>query len=600
MGPTRRATVMSGGCLSLFGLPFFIAGLVLSFIYFNGYRKWLIVQNWVETPCWIETAELQVSRGEETTYKATATYRYDYQGITHRSSDVSIYSGSDNIGDFQQEAYRELARYAESLPAKRNQLQVDRVARAPFRCYVNPRDPRQAVIYRGLRWPLQAFMSIFALTFPAIGFGLVVGGLVATQAAKEDKQRQDRFPDQPWKWRKAWSSDKIPDSTRIWQRPIDIYTVWSALTIAPLIVATAMSGAFQRDWYAWLLVILIALWLVPASISLRGIRKRLAIGRAYFQSDEPYVAPGNVLSGMIHFQREWAMPERASVQLVCEKKVTVETSDGRSKSQQRIWSSPEQIVPASNFIRDFPVSQLPVVFAIPLRAQESKEEGDTEYQWKVLLNVPGTVVDGTFEIPVFHTEASRALAVASLEDDDLESLVTLEHLPALLKKDGIVIGFDEERHLSSLVCGHARHIKAILGIVAFNVIWSLVAVFLFVSEAPWIAKWFWAITSFAIWFAIVWQLLHRRSVSFDETGLTIFREVGPWKWCRTISNSAIEEVAFDVHMDSGNTRHHRVRVYGPSLKKQTIVDGITDIRVAKSIAHMISQRTMARLSDGSR
>ena len=116
MDKPSRLNSLSGGCLSLFGLPFLIAGLVLTVIYFNGYRKWLATQNWVETPCWIETATLETSHDDSTTYKATATYRYDYQGTTYRSSNVSIYSGSDNVGDFQQNAYRELARIRSRYP----------------------------------------------------------------------------------------------------------------------------------------------------------------------------------------------------------------------------------------------------------------------------------------------------------------------------------------------------------------------------------------------------------------------------------------------------------------------------------------------------
>lgn len=244
MSKSKRNSSLSGGCLTLFGLPFLIPGLVSAFICFNGYRNWLAVQSWVETPCWIETAELKTSHNDGTTY---------------RSSAVSIHGGSDNVGDFQQDAYRELAQYAESLPDERKNLRANPRKVNPFRCYVNPREPGQAVIYRILRWPLQAFLSIFAMIFTPVGACLVFGGL----------------------WGK------------------------------------------------------------------------------------------------------------------------------------RILRAEEQLSPPTDFTRDFPISKIPFSFAVPIGAYESSLAGDTEYQRKVMLKVPGTAVNACFEVLVFHSDASRAVAAAS-------------------------------------------------------------------------------------------------------------------------------------------------------------------------------------------
>lgn len=77
MAKSKSTKELPGGCLSLFGLPFFLAGLFLSGLYFSSYVNWWRSQTWVETPCWIDSAELKVSSdSDSTTYRAQADYHY--------------------------------------------------------------------------------------------------------------------------------------------------------------------------------------------------------------------------------------------------------------------------------------------------------------------------------------------------------------------------------------------------------------------------------------------------------------------------------------------------------------------------------------------
>ena len=170
---------------------------------------------------------------------------------------MSLQGGSDNIGDFQQKAHRELARYAKGKPSGAER-DPQRDTRRPFRCYVNPENPSESVIYRTLRWQMQAFYAIFALSFPAVGAGLVIGSLVGIRTAKRESALAARHPGEPWKCKLNWAESTIPESTAAGTRALIPYTIWAALIIAPLIVTTAMTGAFQTDRMAWLLMIFVA------------------------------------------------------------------------------------------------------------------------------------------------------------------------------------------------------------------------------------------------------------------------------------------------------------------------------------------------------
>ena len=134
---SRSTKQLSGGCAVLFGLPFILAGLAVGvFLYFPAISSWWSSRSWVEVPCWIETAELKASRGSKggTTYQAEASYRYQFERRSYHGDEVSLFGGSDNIGDFQEQSFQQL----QSVKGKKR----------PFRCFVNPSKPEQAVLFR--------------------------------------------------------------------------------------------------------------------------------------------------------------------------------------------------------------------------------------------------------------------------------------------------------------------------------------------------------------------------------------------------------------------------------------------------------------------
>jgi hypothetical protein len=111
-GDEKTSKELSGGCVSLFGLPFLAGGIVTSWIYFSGYTDYMKARGWEEVPCWIGSASLE-NHGDSdgSSYKAIATYHYEYAGQTWKGDRVSLYNTADNIGDFQQNAHRELSQY---------------------------------------------------------------------------------------------------------------------------------------------------------------------------------------------------------------------------------------------------------------------------------------------------------------------------------------------------------------------------------------------------------------------------------------------------------------------------------------------------------
>lgn len=585
-GPNSSKTLADGGCLTLFGLPFLGAGLFMAWLYFSGYVKWWGAQSWLEVPCWIESAELKTSRGDDsTTYKAKATYRYEYAGRDYQGDRVSFGSGSDNVGDFQQKAHRELSLYAGGKPSGAER-DPQRDTKKPFRCYVNPVNPSEAVIYRTLRWQVQAFYAVFALTFPAIGAGLVCATLMGMRMLKKETALSEEHPEEPWKWKLDWAESSIPESATFWSKALVFYTLWAALIIFPLILAAAMSGSFQTDKMAWLLLIFVALWCIPAWITSKRIRHRMAVGKTRFELQESPAWPGGLLRGSILLGKP--LPSRGSVELglSCEKRTTRRSGEDKSIIKEKIWNH-QEIVPQDRVTRDFTGFRLPVGFALPADAPESGARGDSavEHVWKLELKVPGTAVHSVFEVPVFHTGKSPVLATNAVVPSISETASS--DLPALLAEQRIKTDFDHAGMPLSIICPPARHRSLLVFLVIFNLIWTAVAVVLLKQKAPLVFQIVWPCSAGVIWLTIFWQLLYKRTATFTGSGLKLIHQLGPVSRGEVFEKSRITGFSHDTNMTSNNTSFYRVRLENVLGKKKTVADGINCSTTAEALVQRL-------------
>ena len=591
----KASDSLAGGCLSLFGLPFLIGGIFLSGIYFRGYSQWWQARSWEEVPCWIESTKLESHQGDDsTTYKAVATYRYEFKGHLYHGDRVTLVEGADNVGEFQQKTHRELARYVVGKAKGLEDLGSEG-KRKPFRCYVNPDKPDEAVLYRGLRWQIQAFMAAFALTFPAVGAGLVVGGFLAVRAARKDLALVAKHPEQPWFWKSEWVQSSIPESLGGWRKGLHFYTIWAGLVIFPLITFTAMSGAFKADENASFLFGFVILWCVPAWFSLRRFRQYLAVGSPGFEMTQIPAEPGGVLEGDILLGRPPSFRGDAELGLMCIRQLTRKTSDGDSTATEKIWSH-TQNVRMDQITHDVSGFRLPVSIALPPDAPQSGAADDPAiaHTWSLRLKLPGTLIGPMFDVPVFRTGNSSAatmkppVGIASIRD------FASADLPALLAARHLRVDFDGHGFPSSIVCPAARHRGLIGFLIVFNLIWTAAAVFLIQSDAPLVIRIIWPVSATVIWWIVLYQMLHSRHVSFDTTGLEILNHVGPWVRVVKVEKSQIVGFSHDTNMSSNNKNFYRVRMEDVFGKKRTLVDGITESTTAAALAERLGDWRKSR------
>lgn len=584
--PSKAPKELSSGCLSLFGLPFMIAGLFMTGLYFHGYLSWIEARSWQETPCWIESAKLETGSSDgSTTYKASASYRYSFKGQSYHSTQVGLGGGSDNIGDFQQRAHRELAEHARQSK-KPN-------APPSFRCYVNPDQPQEAVLYRHLRWEMQCFLAIFALTFPAVGTGLVVGGIIGIRWQWRENQLREIYPDEPWKWKPAWSQQPIPESANFWGVALHSYTLWSGAIIVSLITAMAACGAYASEPLAWLTMIFVALWAIPGWHSLKRVRHRRTVGRIGFEATTLPCHPGGALEGSVLIKRPPPYRKDLEFTLTCEQSTT--TRNGKNDSsidKEKVWSKSTTVShdAVSNGIGGY---RIPLHIEVPSDAPESgktEEEGRTiEYRWLLEFRIPGTPVRSTFEIPVFRdanapqAPAGIASPTTSMTDE------AIADLPGRLAARRLQAVFDGHGMPLSITCPAIRNHGLLGFLIVFNLIWTAVTIVLFRQEAPLLFRSVWSVSAAGIWLMIFWQFLHRRQADFDPSGLSLRNQLGPVAWSQLLDKRSIRSFRVSQGARMNNTQFYKVQAETLAGKRHTVADNLTDNFTAEALATRLNE-----------
>lgn len=146
-----RARTAGAGCMRLFFLVFFLAGAgVLWVMTLGPLVKIALARSWVPTPARVISSRVAAhSDSDGSTYRVDILYAYTFDGVERRSNRYDFSSGSSS-------GYGAKAAVVRNFPPG-----------AETTCFVDPRDPNQAVLSRE---PFKA------LWFGAIGFVFLLVG----------------------------------------------------------------------------------------------------------------------------------------------------------------------------------------------------------------------------------------------------------------------------------------------------------------------------------------------------------------------------------------------------------------------------------------
>jgi hypothetical protein len=400
-----KNSILGSIFLSIFGLPFFAAGAFVIFMALKPVYQNHQASEWEQVPAQLSELSLD-GRGDSV--KVVAEYTYSFKGNDFSGDQVAFNMTTGNVSKYHQNFYDKLNR------AKTNNETVP--------CYVNPKNPQEAILDRENRTRMLLFMIPFGSVFLIIGGGIMCSGLFANKSRKKEKELEESAPDEPWKWNKDWQDSVIlaKSSSGVWVlfgialfMNLFMMPFWAGLLNSDKkvpIFAYGIVGLFQ----------LIAFGLVGTFIY-HFIRNK-KYGKVNFHME--------TFPGVIGGQCKGIIKVPVEVQTMDGFKLTLKnihqyrTGSGKNSTTHKdvLWEDTKIIKAKHNRGSNFS-TDIEVEFNIPSGGKISQSTGDSKY-WELtaIAETPGVDFKEEFRVPVFVTEYSQNKPVEIFEEKKLAEL----------------------------------------------------------------------------------------------------------------------------------------------------------------------------------
>jgi hypothetical protein len=418
----REANPLS---LAVFGIPFLGVGVGVAVACAMALMQANAMRNWQEVPATIVEAGLESSSDSDggTTYRVTASYRYEWNGRVHKGNRVGIHSGLDNIGSWQIDTH--------------NRLESCRAAGKDVPCYVNPANPAESILFRGVRWEKLAFQGIFALVFGSAGAGMIAGGVVLRRKRKSSKALREAHPGEPWMWNPEWAGGEIKSSNRTAAVVMVVVAVcWNLIAVPGGVIGVVDGYMRDHNEVALLSLLFPAAGFVLACFAAVQWARWRRFGESVFKMEPFPGLVGGRVAGVVHVPVHLRPESGFIVALECRR-----TYDcGDSTSTETLWEA-ERKISRELFERDLKRSAIPIFFNVPYACRPTDEAERITWHLRVSARTDRGRYQSKFDIPVFRTAdsspdgAADESAISAFEDKGLfreqcgENRITVKDFP---------------------------------------------------------------------------------------------------------------------------------------------------------------------------
>jgi hypothetical protein len=572
------------GCLILCALPVAAIGVGMGVWLFSSLIAHGRMRSWQETPATIVWTKLESHSGSEggVTYEATAEYTYQYAGRQYSARRVGLYGGSDNFGSYHQDVHRQLSEHQKSG--------------RPFRCYVNPDNPAEAILFRDLRWWMVGFQAVCAAAFGGAAFGMLAFGIAAYRKEKHERALAALHPDEPWLCKTAWADGKIKSSTVVMTVFRIVFAFfWNVISI-PLTIGLLLERGKNGPWIYLVLVFpIVGVFLILSAIK-SVLSWRKYAGSVFEMASVPGVIGGQ-LAGVIRVPVKVAPQEGFRLTLNCVKRVTTNNGQDSNTSESVLWQD-EQLIAHEMLQNDPERSAIPALFQIPYECQPTDEtEANSKILWRleVSAKTPGLDFAASFEVPVFKTPESdpnfkvdRSLIApyAAPEDPDRD-----------LCDAGVIKTQSPSGDGLRLVFPMARAPGMAIQMMVVGLVFAAVPIVMFHFGAEW-----WLSAIFGVVFGLIGLVLlafsadvwfYRSALDVSPAGLTIVGGLFGRGRQRRIARDEIEKVVPLSRMTSragqGEKVYYDIDVVCSTGEKVTAGKRILGKRLAESVIRQIEQ-----------
>lgn len=582
--PSKRKSKGPGTwVLALFGLPFAAVGLgllllsVLPTLY-----DWSAMQGWQPVPATLASAETVASRGSKsTTYSVKAEYHYRVAGQEYTGHRVAIGSGSDNVGEFQQE-----------LGAR---LEAAQRSGTPVQAWVNPDNPAEAVLDRSLRPGMLAFKLVFALVFGGAGLGIMAFAWRMRFAQSGDERVAGKaWEARPWESRAAWKDNRIRPQRRIGRWVLWVVAlVWNLVAFPMAAMVAPRSLERGEHLVAGALLLLPLVGLVLLAWAVRATLHARRYGDLQLVLD-PF--PGSIGG---HFGATLAVPVAYSsglrflATLQCVEHTRTRSGGKTSYESRTLWQvrGLPQVEAQGGGVR------LALRFDLPAHLPASEDPGSEYHRWELQVkSVPGSSGDNlapgfenSFDVPVYLTNQKSAW---------------LQHDAAGHPQLGEVAKADEEdvSDVEQVACGvrlyfpYGRRWKQMLALLVFGALFAGAGTLLWGSDAPLLFGVLFGGIGWLVVLGALYGMGNSLTVHLDRQGLrTERRLLGLASFKSTASASEVTRLeiqeSYSTTTGGNQETYYRLQAVLASGKSITVADSLRGRAAAQQLLSSLCRQT---------
>jgi hypothetical protein len=199
--PKRLRPITRGELLlAAFGVVSWLISCWLIYSILHLLILWCVAQTWVPAKATVLSARLEASnpriavrsggvRRRGVGYSAKSTFEYQWDGKRHVGQRVWLAEFGNFFAGFQKAFGNELIEHARSGQ--------------PTICFVNPRMPDEAILFRHVPSEVLTLLALLAIVTGGVGFVFMPRRLPNLNEVKQV------FPEQPWRWLPEWFDDSI-------------------------------------------------------------------------------------------------------------------------------------------------------------------------------------------------------------------------------------------------------------------------------------------------------------------------------------------------------------------------------------------------------
>ena len=385
--------------VSLFALPFLGVGVWMLWSISSAFVDAYQMDGWVQVEARLSSAGYRTHTGDDSdTFEAYAKYTYTYQGQVYVGDRVSIASGADNIGDYQRDIGHNLSRAQANGEA--------------ILVYVDPNEPSNSIIDRGIRWGLIGFKSIFVFVFGGVGLGLLI---LVWRAPKEKDKTDPKYADKPWLLNDDWHTATVRSSSKTSMYGVWAFAAFWNLVSAPLPFLLYDEVVNKQNYIALvgLLFTAVGIWLLTWAIRQTLEWKRFGATPVTL---DPF--PGSI-GGHVGGTIEIGVPFNAANEFEVTLTNLHHYVSGSGKNRDRKEKAKWQDTLIAHAEPGGRGTKLTFRFDVPTDLEASDtDEDDCYHRWRLNLSaeLEGTDLDRSYDIPVYATAMqSRHLPKRTVE-----------------------------------------------------------------------------------------------------------------------------------------------------------------------------------------